>query len=112
MSGHAGKKEGPSVPGKCSLDASNFFTDIIEAAMNLAEDAIDESEYGGNAPACTDELRKAISIPRWPKTRPMRKPGRLHKAEFCSRSPYKIFNLVLIFGFWFFCRLYLDSPSN
>ena len=47
-----------SDPGQCSLDATNFITDITEAAMNLAKDAIACAECGGNA-AYTNELRKA-----------------------------------------------------
>jgi hypothetical protein len=39
-------------------------TDIIEVPIDLAKDAIDEVESGGNALACTKELQNALEYLR------------------------------------------------
>jgi hypothetical protein len=54
-------------------------TDIVEVPIDLAKDAIDEAERGGNAPARTKELQNALERLRQRPSRCARKPVRSRK---------------------------------
>jgi hypothetical protein len=78
-----GKKGSSASPGKCSLNAT---TDIIEVPIDLAKDAIDEAESGGNALVCTKELQNAMDYFEVASIE-------MHKEAW--EKPQKVFSFVL-----------------